>query len=139
MPVHGRVEAFDPTKEEWIMYVERLQHYFIANDITTEAKRRSTLLTVVGPEVYALVCNLVAPSKPGDKSYDDLVAVIKKHYSPTPSVIVQRFKFNSRIRKEGESIANYVADLCHIAKHCDFENALDDMLRDRLVCGVNEA
>ena len=50
-----------------------------------EAKRRSTLLTVGGPEVYSLACNLVTPDKPGDKSYD-LVALIKKHYSPTPSL-----------------------------------------------------
>ena len=119
-------------------YVERLEQYFIANDITTKAKRRSTLLTVAGPEVYSLACNLVAPDKPGNKSYDDLVALIKKHYSPTPSIIVQWYKFHTRIRNQGESIPNFVANLCNIAKHCEFNNALDNMLHDRLVCGVNE-
>ena len=101
IPVHRRVECFDPATDDWSTYVERLEHYFIANDITTEAKRRSTLLTVAGPEVYSLACNLVAPGKPGDKSYDDLMALIKKHYSPTPSIIVQRYKFHTRVRNQG--------------------------------------
>ena len=138
MPVHGKVEWFDPATEDWSTYVERLEHYFIANDIATEAKRRSTLLTVAGPEVYSLACNLVAPNKPGDKSYDDLVALIKNHYSPAPSIIVQRYKFHTRVRKQGESAANFVADLRSIAKYCEFGDVLDDMLRDRLVCGINE-
>ena len=138
MPVHERVECFYPATDDWSTYVERLEHYFIANDIITEAKRRSTLLTLAGPEVYLLACNLVAPDKSGDKSYDDLVALIKKHYSPKPSIIIQRYKFHTRVHNQGESIANFVADLRNIAKHCEFNDALDDMLRDRLVCSVNE-
>ena len=138
MPVHGRVECFDPATDDWSTYVERLEHYFIANDIITKAKRRSTLLTVAGPEVYSLACDLVAPDKPGDKSYDDLVALTKRHYSLTPSIIVQRYKFHTGVRSQGESIAIFVADLCNIAKHCEFNNALDDMLHDQLVCGVNK-
>ena len=72
-----------------------VEHYFIVNNIITEAKCQSTLLTVAGPEVYSLACNLVAPDKPGDKLYDDLVALIKKHYSPAPSIIVQRYNFHT--------------------------------------------
>ena len=50
----------------------------------------------------------------------------------------QRFKFNSRIRKSSESIAEYVAELRKLALHCDYKDALSEMLRDRLVCGVND-
>ena len=138
MPVHGSVECFDRATDDWSTYVERLEHYLIANDIITKTKRPSTLLTLAGPEVYSLACNLVAPDKSGDKSYDDLVALIMKHYSPTPSIIVQLYKFHTTVRNQGESIANFVADLRNIAKHCEFNGALDDMLRDRLVCSVNE-
>ena len=95
MPIHWRVECFDPATEDWSTYVERLEHYFIVNNIITEAKCQSTLLTVAGPEVYLLACNLVVPDKPGDKLYDDLVALIKKHYSPAPSIIVQRYNFHT--------------------------------------------
>lgn len=39
--------------------------------------------------------NLLSPDKPGDKRFSELVELLKNHYIPTPSEIVQRFKFNS--------------------------------------------
>ena len=122
----------------WSTYADRLEHYFITNDIIAEAKRRSILLTVAGPEVYSLVCNLVAPDKLGDKSYDDLVALIKKHFPPHHPLSLSGTNFHTQVRNQGESLANFVADLHNIAKHCEFNDVLDDMLSDRFVGGVNE-
>jgi len=34
-------------------------------------------------------------------------------------------------------VADYVATLRDIAQHCEYDATLSDMLRDRLVCGVN--
>ena len=62
---------------------------------------------------------------------------MKNHYDPKPSSIVQRHKFNTRNRAPGESIAAYVAALRALAEHCDYKDTLNDMLRDKLVCGLN--
>ena len=51
---------------------------------------------------------------------------------------MQRAKFYSRSRKPGESIATFVAELRACAEHCNFGRSLDDMIRDRVVCGVND-
>ena len=51
-------------------------------------------------------------------------------------MILQRFKFGSRRQKPGEPIANFVSDLRRLSEHCDFGETLDDMLRDRIVCGI---
>lgn len=67
-----------------------------------------------------------------------MAELVRNHRNPKPSEIVQRFKFNSRYRKEGESISTYVAELRQLTKHCNFGTALEDMLRDRLVCGINK-
>ena len=68
--------------------------------------------------------------------YDDLVKEVADFYDPKPSSIVQRFRFNTRQRASNESIATYVAALRHLAEHCNFSD-LNEMLRDKLVCGVN--
>ena len=52
---------------------------------------------------------------------------------------MQRFRFNSRLRKEGESVAAYMAELRRLAEHCNYGDTLDKMLRDRLVWGINDA
>ena len=54
--------------------------------------------------------NLCAPEKPGDKTFDDLVKLVKDHQNPKPSETVQRFKFNTRDRNPNESISTYVAE-----------------------------
>ena len=35
--------------------------------------------------------NLVAPAKPSDKSYDELIRVMNEHQNPKPSVIMERY------------------------------------------------
>ena len=51
---------------------------------------------------------------------------------------MQHFKFHSRSQKEGETLSQFVAELRHLSEHCKFEASLDDMLRDRLVCGIRD-
>ena len=130
--VHGSVGPFDSSSEDWSSYAERLQQYFIANDVADEDKKRAIHLSNSGPQTYQLVKNLLAPAKPTEKTFTDIVAVLKEHWQPKPSEIVQRHNFHSRVQKEGESIADYVAELRRLSEHCGFkENTLDDMLRER--------
>lgn len=135
MATHGKLREFDPSQESWTSYSERLQHYFTANDIPN-AKKKSILLTLVGPTTYTLTKNLCRPQTIDDKSYTDIVDLLEAHYCPKQSEIVQRYKFNSRNRRSGESIATYIAELRALGEHCNYTD-LHVMLRDRLVCGVN--
>ena len=137
----GHIEQFDPAVEKWTQYVERLEQFFVANDIVGEGKlvkRRATFLSVVGPTTYNLLRSLIAPAKPTEKTFEQLVEVLATHYSPKPTEVMQRFRFNSRARKEGESIAEYVAELRRLAEHCNYGDSLNKMLRDRLVWGVKD-
>ena len=124
--------------EDWAPYVERMDQYFLANDVTEAAKKRAIFLSVVGDKTYKLIRDLVAPKKPTEKSYKELVELLTAHLEPRPSVIVERFKFNSRFRWEGETAAQYLAELQNLARYCAYGQNLDEMLRDRLVCRIND-
>ena len=115
--VHGKTAAF-----------------FVANNIVDAEKKRAVFLSVVGPAMYKLLGELLAPVKPGDKSYDELVEVVMNHCNPTPSKIVKRFKFHTRFRRPGKLVATYVSKLRSLARPCKFGSSLEDMLRDRIVC-----
>ena len=91
----GQVEAYQWGIEDWTQYVERLDQYFEANEITDEGKKRATFLTVVGGKTYSLLSNLLAPEKPSSQSYADLVRAVKEHIDPAPLVIAERFRFSS--------------------------------------------
>ena len=129
---------FNPDEDDWKSYVERLDQYFAANDITEAEKKRATLLSSVGAVTYKLIRNLTTPDGPTSRTYKDITKLVQEHYNPKPSTIVERFKFNSRNQQSGESISNYVANLRQMTEFCDFGISLEDMLRDRLVCGIHD-
>ena len=96
----------------------------------------SVLLTLVGPKVYELLCSLVSPNLPQDKTYEELAELFKRHYEPEPIVIAERFHFHRRNQVANENIAEYLAELRRLATHCKFSTFLEEALRDRLVCGL---
>ena len=91
MATHGTIGEYDHSNEDWISYCERLEHYFAANHVNDASKQRAILLSVCGATTYLLIRNLVAPTKPVDKSFRELVTLVKEQHTPTPSVTVQRF------------------------------------------------
>ena len=54
--------------------------FFDANGITDAGKKKSAFLVVIRPTTYALVRTLVSPAKPGEKSYDELVKILKEQF-----------------------------------------------------------
>ena len=116
---------------------ERLEQYFLANEVEDVAKRRAILLSVFGSKTYALARDLLQPAKPAETTFKKIVDTLERHFSPKPSEIVERYKFHSRNRNEDEGIAAYVAELRKLTEHCNFGETLPEMLRDRLVCGIN--
>jgi len=56
---------FVEVNEDWTEYEERLGHFFLANGITEEAKKRSIPLSVCGAKTYRLIRNLATLRKPG--------------------------------------------------------------------------
>ena len=134
--LHGTVSVFDGSQEDWVEYAERLESYFIANEITDPAKKRAILINAVGPSTYRLLKTLCLPGKPTDQSFEEIVERVKKHFNPKPSPIVKRFEFNKRKQQPGESVAEFVAAIRKIAEYCEFGTTLNVMLRDRLVHGI---
>ena len=49
------------------MYLECVEFFFATNSIKDE-KQVAVLLSVIGPKIYALLCDLLAPEKPQHKS-----------------------------------------------------------------------
>ena len=138
MATIGRIEEFREDKEEWSQYAERLEHFFAANGITNNDKKRSVFLTVIGAKAYKQLRSLIAPVKPGESDFATLSEAMKNHYTPAPSEIIQQFRFNSRFCRSGESVSTYIAQLRALAEFCNFGESLNLMIRDRLVCGIND-
>ena len=85
----GHMGEFDPSRDEWNQYAECMGHFFDASTIQSKARRKACLSTLIGALAYKLLGSLIAPDKPADKTYTELVAVMKQHYCPKTVVVVQ--------------------------------------------------
>ena len=136
--VLGNIGEFVPEKEDWTQYATRLRYFFTMNSIIEESAKKAMLLTVVGPAVFRTLTSLVSPATVDDKTFKELTDTLEQYYSPKPSEIVQWFRFNTRCRQLTESVSAFVTELRSLAQHRNYGDSLNSMLRDRLVCGVND-
>eukprot|EP00731_Ephydatia_muelleri_P017752 Em0010g850a len=91
----GKIGEFDGATEDWCSYTERLEHFFKANKVGDEEKN-DAFLSCIGKETSGLLRLLLAPAKPKDKTYEEMVGTLTKHLAPKPIVIAERFRFNKR-------------------------------------------
>lgn len=131
----GKISEFNKEVETFENYIERLEQFFSINKISDENKL-SLFIAVMGPELYSVLKNLLVPKKPADKTFNDVIAVLKYHYAPKKNITYERFIFNKRVQKEGEPISEFAIQLKKLASSCDFKDFLDDALRDKFLCGL---
>jgi len=81
-------------------------------------KQRAVLFSVCGAATYQLIKNLLAPTKPTDATFKDIVKLLTEHYQPKPFRVVQHYI--SHGRKQGESVATYTAELKHLSGNFEF-------------------
>ena len=91
----------------------------------------------MGRTAYKLLRNLLTPNTLEETSLARIEEVMESHHCSKPSETVKRFEFYNRAQKPGETVSSFVAELRAIAEHCNFGDSLDQMLRDRLICGTS--
>ena len=133
--VIGQVPEFNPETDSLTAYVERVKLFIQVNRIE-DARKVPVLLSVIGGKTYDLLRNLLSPTDPKDKTFDELVEALKGHYEPKPLVIAERFHFHKRNQAAGESVVQFIAELWRLVRYCEFKTFLEEALRDRFVCGL---
>ncbi|XP_016665064.1 uncharacterized protein LOC107885872 [Acyrthosiphon pisum] len=88
--------------------------------------------------MYAILKNLMLPGEIKTQKFETVISKLKEYYCPKQLVISERYKFNSRKQKEGESVNDFIIELRRLASSCKFDAFLDQALRDRLVAGLSD-
>ena len=134
------MDPFNPEEEKIGTYLQRVELFFIANEIAPD-KWVPVFLTLIGGKVYSLLADLLAPQAPCTKSFAQLSQVLKDHYEPKKVIVVNCFYFHRCFQGPDESIADFVAGLPKMAIDCKFPaEFLNDALRDQFVSRLgNEA
>lgn len=106
------IGEFSPAEpSSWPVYLERLEFFFQAHDITSDDKKRALLCSVCGIDAYALLRSLCAPTAPSETPFKDIIAKLNGHFVGKPNVTMECFRFNKRDQLPGESVQDFLAAL----------------------------
>ncbi|XP_037574284.1 uncharacterized protein LOC119456528 [Dermacentor silvarum] len=124
--------------DHWPAYLVRLEAFFEGNGITEEKKKRALLVAGLSTHTVAVVSGRCAPTKVNELSYKEALDILQKHFSPRRNEIAQSYKFFSRNQMPEEPVRDFLVAIRQLADTCNFGTSLDRMLRDRIVCGLQD-
>ena len=88
--IAGGLEPFDPEVESIVVYLERVELYFAANEIKAD-KRVPVFLNLTRWGNYSLLRSILSPQKPMEESVKKLMDVLREYYEPKKVVVAASF------------------------------------------------
>ena len=135
----GSIKEFESSHDNWLTYKRRIDAWLRVNKIEEEQKV-DVLIALVGSEAVDLLVSLCTPNDITTTSYEDLTAMLTRHYGCGESEVISSYQFDTRDQAETETVSEYIVVLKKLSINCAFgdKNQLNKKLRNRLVVGVKE-
>ena len=126
--------------QEWPKWIRRFERFRNATGLATkeETVQVNTLIYTMGDEADDIFRSF-GLSEEEKKVYTTVLNKFESHFVKRRYIIFERAKFNMRIQGENEPVDAFITDLYSLAEHCGYTNLHDEMIRDRLVVGLQDA
>ena len=99
----------------------------------------SSVITCIGPKARTIHNGLPFKSEAKKKNLRKILELRESYCFEKTNIIYERFRFNIRDQEAGESIDTYASNLRSLCDRCNFVALKDEMIRDRIVCGVRDS
>ena len=133
-------EPFDfTTPDEWPKWVRRFQRFRIASGLASgdEETQVNTLIYCMGDKADDILRSFQLSAE-DEKNYETVREKFNGHFVAWRNIIYERAKFNSRCQEPDEPVETFVTALYNLAEHCGYEALHDEMIRDRIVVGIQD-
>lgn len=123
--------------ENWKNFRRQLDIFMIASELNAKTSeiKAAVVLNLVGQEAIELfdTFDLTDEQK---KNYDEVLKAFETFCKPKTNELYERYMFNKRDQKEGESFDTFLMDIKRLARTCEYKDNEEMMLRDRIVFGI---
>ena len=134
--------ASDTLSIDWKTFKAQFEIFKVAKKYggMEEAERIANLLVLMGPDSVPIYSQFRFSETVEDrkKTLKNVISMFDAHFEPVKNVIYERVKFNS-IKQGEDSIHKFITELQSQADLCEYGEMRDDLIRDRIVVGVNDS
>jgi len=122
---YGNPGVYNRSTMKWQLYEERFRAYLAVNRITDQIDQVNLLITTIGDDTYETLRDLIAPQRPFDATFDQLIDKLRSHFRPKTIKEFERSKLFTTNQNEQQSINEYLEELRKIANNCEYETEKD--------------
>lgn len=125
--------------EAWRQWRKLFEVFLKASGVSKEPKevQASLLVNLIGSASYEVYTTFTFNEGESEDDIDCVLNKFDKYFGAKPNIIVRRYKFFTRDQEDGENIDQYITALRVLSQQCEFSELHESLLRDRIVCGVN--
>ena len=140
LPVPSRLDTRGNIAENWKRWKQVSDSFEIASRLNQQENqvRVATFITCIGSDVLEVYNSLPFESDEDKMIMSKVLELMEKHCIGQTNVIYERYCFNNRNQEIGESFDAYLTALKALAKTCNFGSLKDELIRDRIVCGIRD-
>ena len=138
VPPPGRLELKGKLSDNWKKWKQVWDAYETVTKLTEkESKFRvATFITCIGADALEVHNGLPFRTEDEKQDINVVLDLWNSHCIGQTNVIYERYRFNNRKQEPHESIDAYATALRALTATCEFGTLKDEMIRDRLVCGI---
>ncbi len=124
--------------ENWRRWKQRYELFMTATEASKKSGKiqSSMLLHLIGEDALEVFNTFEFASEEDKEKPAEILKKFDEYCNPKRNLTVERHIFNSRMQHPGESIDQYITDLRLKVKTCEYGTMADEMIKDRIVVGV---
>ena len=140
VPLPPKLDMKTNLSQGWKRWRQVWDSFEIVSMLDTQAMkyRVATFITCIGPDALEVYNGLPFECDSDKQDLPKILDLMEKYCIGQTNVIYERYVFNTRNQEEGESIDTYNTALRTLAQTCNFGDLKDELIRDRIVCGIRE-
>ena len=131
--------VFDEEVADNLIKFERVWKVYQAAALSEKTKKIQSciLLNLAGADAILKAESFQYTTHESREDPEVLLIKFREQCMPTKNIIIDRHRFNKTNQKPTEPISSYVASLRILANKCEFGTLTDELIRDRIVCGIH--
>ena len=141
VPVPPKIELSGNLANNWKQWKQVWSAYELVTRLNeqTDEYRVAAFITCIGPKALTIHNGLPFQSEDEKKNLAKILELWESYCLGKTNIIYERYRFNNRNQDAGESIDTYASNLRSLSDTCNFGTLKDEMIRDRIVCGVRDS
>ena len=140
LPLPPNIKLKGNLKTNWEIFRQLWDSYELLTGLKQDDMqyRVATFITCIGPQALEIHHGLPFKTSAERNDMNVILKLWTEYCCGKTNVTYERFCFNRCNQSETESFDAYVVRLRKLASTCEYGNFLEDMLRDRIVCGIHD-